>query len=442
MTEFNNLGTDSSFVFFLTSKQAFHKYFILMIDSSDLTLKVKKTISFESKKEEITRAVLNHGKLFLETKMYVRNQGEIINKYVLNPYTLQKLNNDVNYYEDTLTNVYNTILIHNPLHHRENIMDLEGFAGYNYILEKLSSLNGYKINNSVQDDKDIYYYKSYLKNFEILNLVNNKKRDITLKNGMKILKYALLNDKDSNFRLVGIFNNGQEKSYGIFQMFLNFNLEEIKTTTYLTLLDKNSLPENNINSEFLFNSFSFKHYINTINDNHIFIYNKYIYDKRKIREIIYQYQSNLPTTIRDKEVLNVKVGNVLIYNFNKDGDISVNKINLSQSTYSNKKSISYLLKVIDNQIAFVFYDNYKNIIKNDKQVTCDFTNSTVLMTCNYDINLNKVGDKRIIGNSKEIIFFIEFDDLKPIVNGKNVTYFYFGKRTDLAKKCHLYKLQF
>lgn len=442
MTEFNNLGTDSSFVLFLTSKQASHKYYLLIFDSSNLTLMNKKVISFESKKEEISRAVLNNGHLFIETRMYLRNKDEaIVNNYVLNPYTLEKVNANLKYSINPLKELNNSILIHNPYHHFENILDLEDVAGFNYTSDEFSDLEGYKVNNTVQEDKDIYFYKRYLKNFEILNLVNNKKRDITLKDGMGILKYILLKDNDSNFRIVGVFNDKREKSYGMFQMFLNFNLEETKTTFYLTLIDQNSLPENNDNSEFLFNNFSIKHYIKTINDNHIFIYNKFKYEKKLIQETIYQSQGKLPT-IRYVEVTNVKVGNILMYNFNNDGVISVNKINLRQSTHNNKKSISYLLKVVDNQITFVFYDDKKNGEKDNKLVTCDFSNTTVLMSCNYDINLNKVSNKRIIGNTKEVIFFIEFDELTPEVNGEKVTYFYIGKKTDLAKKYHLYKLHF
>ncbi len=259
-----------------------------------------------------------------------------------------------------------------------------------------------------------------------------------LTDGMEILKYVLLEDNDSNFRLVGLFNNKNEKSYGMFQMFLNFNLEETKTTFYLTLTDKNSLPEKDANHEILFNNNSFKHYIKTINDNHILIFNP-IKGHNVVSRQGYSYQS----------IVNPIVGNIWILNFEKNGEIFVNKINLLQNTssphsvnVSYSKSISYLLKVVDNQITFVFYDDKKNSEKDNKLVTCDFSNTTVLMSCNYDINLNKVSDKRIIGNTKEVIFFIEFEELTPEVNGEKVTYFYIGKKTDLAKKYHLYKLHF
>lgn len=424
LTGFANLGTDSSFVFFLTSKQSFHNYVLLMIDSNNLTLKTKKKISFESKKEVISSAVINKGRLFIETKIYIRNKGEIVNKYILNPYTFQKFDDNISVELDTLKNDNNTIIFHNHFHYNDYVIKSEIIGNHNYLF------NDFKINYSVQDDINIYFYKRFLKNFEIINPINNKKKEILLKNRMNILKYNLFKDNDSNFRLVGIFNNEQEKSYGIFQMFLNFNLEETKKTSYLTLVNKNSLPENNINSEFLFNNISFKHYIKTSNDNHIFVFNKFI--------------TNWATSGQGatfQSGINFRVGDILILNFNKDGVIAVNKINLSQNTMSNKKSSSYLLKVTNNQITFVFYDHKKNNLNNNKQYLCEFTNSTVLMSCNYDVNLNKVSDKKIIANSKEVIFFIEFDDLYPIVNGGNVTYFYFGKRRILDKKCYLYKLQ-
>jgi len=433
-SSFEQIGTDSNFVFFLTTQPQKNTKKLLIIDSNNLNIISIKTISFESKKEFITEAILINKKLYLETSTYVKRSENVINNYVLDPYTLKLIGNEkINKSIIANSMVLDSVIFYNYFYKFINEGDENDILGVRQLFD-----NNFEISYQNQKNGNIHFYESYLKDVKIFSKISNVIKYIDLRNGLKILKCNLFFDSDSTYRFVGIYYDSKDKSYGLFQMFLNFNLEEILTTSYLTLIDNKGLPQENKNSEFVFNNYQFKHYLHTPNGNHILIFNS---PESNSETNSYMSFENNANKMKYEIVTFNSVHDILIYNFHQSGEISYSKIPLSQSTDLHKKSTSYLVNIIDNHLVFVYFDNKKNISSNEL-ISCDFSNSkTVLVSSKYDFIANEMSEKVIIADNKELEYFFNFKEVNAVPNGKFKNYFFISGKKYESIKFKIYKLQ-
>ncbi|MCW3119450.1 MAG: hypothetical protein JWM28_3532 [Chitinophagaceae bacterium] len=421
-SELNYIGRDSSFLFYLSSKQSKRKYLLMRFDQETLKLLSEQEIEFDDSYEMIVLSKLEGKRLLLKTETKRRKTALVEHTYYINCYTLDIMtaNSNLGYvspymqaYQPADPPIKYHLMPRYDLYDQFFQRRLPVRAA---TTEELKLGNDFKVKLQAEPDTSIFYFGKFYSEFTVYEDNESpqvKKRLIDLGNGRKIIDYRSQTLSNGHIRIRGKYyerTNGAA-NYGLFQYILDKDLEEVVKPGFLPLIDGKLLNKdikNHPDAKIIFGSFP-DCVVETDHKNLIEIYNPIIVKNEMVSNSSYDGKQWHTST----SFVNVThVGSIELIDFHPSGSIFRHTIYLEQQTRSQEKSVSFLCRIADKKLNFIFFDQAGNAAKSmdDKDVkTCYFNKTTALVRCAYDTDKHALGNKEIFLTRKNFLNFFDLN---------------------------------
>lgn len=377
-SDISYIGENGQYHYYITSKQSFYDYAIIILDKNNFKNYEKRLIIFKNKFEMINRFVYNFDTLYIETK----NEIDKSKYYKIN----FKNFNLINILENEFLNNYDN--------------DLNKFIFYkNRIFKINNSFPSFDRNkNNKIYSNDTFYSEHYTElnyldsifKYRISNLTigltgKSLVKEIEIGKNKEIVKYDIFYT-NNQFKVIGIYKEFSNKTpyYGLFYKVYDKNLEPLKDPSFIYLCQGDSITQN------LFNSNLFKLFNSNLEETE-----KYLSNDGEITFVFSNINTNT-ANFRNGEYIRLidrSLNNITIFTFNNLGEIKTTEIFINQKTNKYFNSLGYSCYLSGNVLNILFFDHPKNLSRYNtgkKNKSFIFGSKGVLVNYKYSLLQKKI----------------------------------------------------